>query len=82
MHLGLVVPDGDCGLAVGDDERRWVEGQVFAFNDLALHEVSGVCCFVRRLISLLLLATGCAQLLVFFFRFDALENNKTKRLGI
>lgn len=37
-HLGLDVPDGDCGLRVGDVTRRWQEGHVLVFDDRADHE--------------------------------------------
>ena len=37
-HLGLVVPDGDCGLRVGSQTRRWSEGGVMVFDDTVEHE--------------------------------------------
>lgn len=37
-HLGLLIPDGDCGLKVGDQIYRWEEGKAFVFNDRILHE--------------------------------------------
>ena len=37
-HLGLEIPDGDCGLRVGDTTRRWDEGRVLVFDDRADHE--------------------------------------------
>lgn len=38
-HLGLIVPRGlpDAGLEVGGEQRSWVEGKMFAFNDAHLH---------------------------------------------
>lgn len=37
-HLGLVIPDGDCALKVGDTVYNWQEGKAFTFNDRLLHE--------------------------------------------
>ena len=37
-HLGLEIPDGDCGLRVGDTTRRWEEGRVLVFDDRHDHE--------------------------------------------
>lgn len=37
-HLGLVVPDGDCALRVGDEVRQWREGETFVFDDTVEHE--------------------------------------------
>lgn len=37
-HLGLVVPEGDCGLKVEDTVYRWEEGKAFVFNDRLQHE--------------------------------------------
>ena len=36
-HLGLVVP-GDSALRVGDEIRRWQEGEIFVFDDTVEHE--------------------------------------------
>lgn len=36
-HLPLVVPDG-CGLRVGAETRRWVEGELLIFDDSFEHE--------------------------------------------
>jgi aspartate beta-hydroxylase len=36
-HLGLRVPDGDCGLTVGGETRRWHEGQCLVFDDSLTH---------------------------------------------
>jgi aspartate beta-hydroxylase len=38
-HLGIRVPDGDCAIRVGDETRRWVEGQCVVFDDYFEHEV-------------------------------------------
>lgn len=37
-HLGLVVPEGDCGLKVEETVYQWQEGKAFIFNDRLLHE--------------------------------------------
>ena len=37
-HLGITVPDGDCALRVGDDTRKWQEGQCLVFDDYLEHE--------------------------------------------
>jgi hypothetical protein len=37
-HLGLDVPEGDCAIRVGDEARRWIEGQCLVFDDHFEHE--------------------------------------------
>jgi aspartate beta-hydroxylase len=37
-HLGIVVPDGDCAIRVGDETRRWEEGRCLVFDDYFEHE--------------------------------------------
>jgi aspartate beta-hydroxylase len=37
-HLGVSVPDGDCGLKVGGEVRRWQEGRCVVFDDSLEHE--------------------------------------------
>lgn len=37
-HLALSVPDGDCGLRVAQETRRWREGKVLIFDDRVEHE--------------------------------------------
>ncbi len=37
-HLGITVPDGDCALRVGDDTRKWHDGQCLVFDDYLEHE--------------------------------------------
>lgn len=37
-HLGLIIPEGDCGLKVEDTIYRWQEGKAFVFDDRLLHE--------------------------------------------
>ena len=37
-HLGIKIPDGDCGLTVGGETRRWQEGKCMVFDDLLEHE--------------------------------------------
>jgi aspartyl/asparaginyl beta-hydroxylase (cupin superfamily) len=37
-HLGLVVPDGDCALAVDGQARRWERGRTLIFDDTHWHE--------------------------------------------
>ncbi|MCR9244104.1 MAG: aspartyl/asparaginyl beta-hydroxylase domain-containing protein [bacterium] len=36
-HLPLIVPDGDLGLAIGDETRRWQEGRCLVFDDTLEH---------------------------------------------
>lgn len=36
-HLPLIVPE-DCGFRVGNDERIWIEGKAWAFDDTIEHE--------------------------------------------
>jgi len=37
-HLGIRIPDGDCGLKVGGETRRWQEGRCIVFDDSLEHE--------------------------------------------
>jgi len=37
-HLALTVPEGDCGLKVAGETRRWQEGKVLIFDDRVEHE--------------------------------------------
>jgi len=37
-HLGIVVPEGDCALRVGDDTQQWQEGRCLVFDDYLEHE--------------------------------------------
>ena len=37
LHVGLVVPEGDCALIVGGEERRWESGEALLFDDTVLH---------------------------------------------
>jgi len=37
-HLGINIPDGDCGLTVGGETRHWREGECLVFDDSLLHE--------------------------------------------
>jgi aspartyl/asparaginyl beta-hydroxylase (cupin superfamily) len=37
-HLGILVPEGDCGLRVDNEIRRWDEGKCLVFNDHLKHE--------------------------------------------
>ena len=37
-HLGIVVPDGDCALRVGDTTRQWQPGRCTVFDDSFEHE--------------------------------------------
>ncbi len=36
-HLGLHIPDGDCGLRVAGEVRRWQSGDVLVFDDRVEH---------------------------------------------
>ena len=37
-HLPLIVPEGDCRLAVGGEAHAWREGRCITFDDTFLHE--------------------------------------------
>lgn len=37
-HLGVRIPEGDCGIRVGDDAHRWQEGKCLLFDDYFEHE--------------------------------------------
>jgi aspartate beta-hydroxylase len=37
-HLGIRIPDGDCGLKVGGETRVWEEGRCIVFDDSLEHE--------------------------------------------
>ena len=37
-HLGIDVPAGDCGIRVGGETRKWVEGKCIVFDDSFEHE--------------------------------------------
>ena len=37
-HLGLIIPEGDCALMVGDTVHRWEPGKAFVFDDREQHE--------------------------------------------
>jgi aspartate beta-hydroxylase len=37
-HLGVRVPEGDCGIRVADETRRWEEGKCLVFDDYFEHE--------------------------------------------
>jgi aspartate beta-hydroxylase len=37
-HLGINIPNGDCGLTVGGETRRWQEGKCIVFDDSLKHE--------------------------------------------
>lgn len=39
-HLGLKVPDGECWLRVGEETRKWQEGEFLVFDDMVEHEVT------------------------------------------
>lgn len=37
-HLGIQIPNGDCGLRVGNDVGTWKQGQCVVFDDFYEHE--------------------------------------------
>lgn len=39
VHLALVVPEGDCGIEVGGQQRTWEPGGVLVFDDTYPHRV-------------------------------------------
>ena len=38
-HLALDIPEGDVGIRVANETRRWEEGKVLVFDDSFEHEV-------------------------------------------
>ncbi|MES2886416.1 MAG: aspartyl/asparaginyl beta-hydroxylase domain-containing protein [Pseudomonadota bacterium] len=38
LHMGLIVPDGDCALRVADETRPWKLGHCLVFDDTSEHE--------------------------------------------
>jgi aspartate beta-hydroxylase len=38
-HLGVNIPDGECGLRVGETITRWTQGKCIVFDDHFEHEV-------------------------------------------
>ncbi len=38
FHMGLIVPEGDLGLRVEKEIRKWTEGKSFVFDDYLIHE--------------------------------------------
>jgi hypothetical protein len=39
LHLGIRIPDGDCGMRVEDTISTWKEGKCLVFDDFLEHEV-------------------------------------------
>jgi aspartyl/asparaginyl beta-hydroxylase (cupin superfamily) len=37
-HLGIDIPDGDCGIRVGGETRTWATGKCLALSDQGVHE--------------------------------------------
>ena len=37
-HLGLIIPEGNCALRVGDTVHRWEPGKAFVIDDRVQHE--------------------------------------------
>lgn len=37
-HLGVTVPEGDCGIRIGGEARSWSEGKCIVFDDSFEHE--------------------------------------------
>lgn len=38
-HLAIDIPEGDCGIRCGQEQRNWREGRCLVFNDAVEHEV-------------------------------------------
>lgn len=38
LHLGLRIPEGDCGISVEGETRKWQEGRVLILDDRLPHE--------------------------------------------
>ncbi|CAJ1340999.1 unnamed protein product [Effrenium voratum] len=39
VHLGLIVPDGEIVMSVGNSQVRWEEGKAIVFDDTFIHQV-------------------------------------------
>lgn len=37
MHLGLIVPEGDCAIEIGGQRCEWRRGEVLFFDDTVMH---------------------------------------------
>jgi len=37
LHLGLFIPDGDCGICVAGETRHWAPGELLLFDDTQEH---------------------------------------------
>jgi len=38
IHLGIQIPNGDCGFWVDGQEKRWENGKAFLFDPLKIHK--------------------------------------------
>jgi aspartyl/asparaginyl beta-hydroxylase (cupin superfamily) len=38
IHLGLIIPEGDCGMRVQGESRQWQVGKVTMFDDNQIHD--------------------------------------------
>lgn len=41
-HLALIIPEGDCSLTVGREERKWTQGKAFVFSDKSIHSAKNL----------------------------------------
>jgi ornithine lipid ester-linked acyl 2-hydroxylase len=37
-HLGIQIPEGDCGIRVGGEIKKWENGKAFIFDDTITHD--------------------------------------------
>lgn len=37
-HLGMVIPEGDAAIKIGNDTKKWQNGEVLVFDDSIIHE--------------------------------------------
>lgn len=44
FHMGIIVPEGDIGIRVEKDIRKWQNGKSFVFDDFMIHEAWNFTC--------------------------------------
>lgn len=55
LHLGLVVPGGDCtGFTIAGETRNWATGRILYFDDTFEHEVWNNCSSLRAVLQVVL----------------------------
>lgn len=44
FHMGMIIPEGDIGIRVEKDIRKWENGKSFVFDDFMIHEAWNFTC--------------------------------------